>query len=446
MAASIDRHELCAADDHVLVAFSGGADSTALALILKNLGYRVTLAHVDHGMRLDSHVDATHCALAARRLNMNFQSLKVVVSPGTEAEARRQRYAALEQMRENSEAGRIATGHNMNDQAETVRMRLDRGGFGLGIPASRGRIVRPILDISRAETEQICRESGFDYLEDPTNQDLRFTRNRIRSEFRDVPASEIERYVAVGAKSRLAANGVDAAVRRLAETGVQLVSQDPVQVTIDPAILMAAPDPVARGLIRFALQTAGLNPTSRLLQNILVKVAPAAGKSLDVGEGLCIWSDEETDKLVISPRRRTEQPKNLPAFEAARPGVTFNEDWGIQLVVGDPSRLRARSPVTRSTGRLGQDFDADRLRGPLIVRQWQAGDRFRPLKADSGGASGAPSKKLQDLFVDEKTPRNQRYEVPLVTSDGEIAWVAGYRLDDRFKLTDGTRWFTRVEI
>jgi len=462
-AESIRRLGLLSKVDHVLAAFSGGADSTALALILKDLGYRVTLAHVDHRMRADSYRDLAHCADVARRLGMDFLSCRVVVSPPTEAEARRVRYQALEGMRQNACATHIATGHTFNDEAETVKMRLDRGGFGLGIPARRGRIVRPILGITRTQTERVCKESGFDYLSDPSNQDLRFTRNRIRRQLQNAPAAETRRYVAMGAESRAAAGLLDKAVRGLAETAVHSVHRRAPCLVIDGPSLAQASSQVAHGLIRLALEKAGLEPACQLVTDIWTKVVPTPGNSLDLPGGLCIWSDQAN--LVIG-RRETPAATKLPSFQAARPGTTHSDQWGLRIVVSGPFEFAPGAKLGEGSGpsdialgaKLGegsgpflQEFDAESLSGPLVVRQWQPGDRFRPLRSGRKNTSAAPydrapSKKLQDLFVDEKVPRPQRQTVPVLTCGGEIAWVAGYRLDDRFKLTEKTRAFFRAEI
>jgi len=440
---SIRRFGLLSQDDHVLAAFSGGADSTALALILKDLGYRVTLAHVDHGMRTDSYKDLSHCSDVARRLGMNLLSRGVVIAPPTEAEARRVRYQALEGMRQNAGATHIATGHTLNDEAETVRMRLERGGFGLGIPARRDRIVRPILNITRTQTERVCRESGFDYLRDPSNQDLRFTRNRIRRQLQNAPVTEIRRYVQMGAESRAAAGLIAEAVRGLAKTAVQSVQRESSCLVIDGPSLAQAPSQVARGLIRFALEKAGLEPSTQLLTDIWTRVVPIPGKSLDLPGGLCIWS-EQTNLLI--GRRESPAARKLPSFDAARPGTTISDQWGLRIVVSGPFDIAPGVKLGAGSGPLCQEFDAERLEGPLVVRQWQPGDRFQPFRQATCEAPVPFRKKLQDLFVDEKVPRAERSSVPILTCRGEIAWVAGYRLDDRFKLTEKTRALVRAKI
>jgi len=188
VAAWIKAAALLDPSEKVFVAFSGGADSTALAIVLNKLGYRVSLGHVDHRMRAESALDAEHCARIAGQMGLSLRVTRVSVNPSTEAAARNQRYPALLSMAQAAGCRSIATGHTLNDQAETVMMRLQRGGFGLGIPPQRTlagrtlaegcRVVRPLLQISRAETQAVCDEAGIVYIEDPSNKDLSITRRQ----------------------------------------------------------------------------------------------------------------------------------------------------------------------------------------------------------------------------------------------------------------------------
>ena len=124
--------------DVVLAAFSGGPDSTALALVLQSLGYRVVLGHVDHRLRLESSADADHCRGVATSLGLPIEVARLDLPPAGEAAARTARYAALEELRRRTGATMIATGHTLDDDAETVLLRQARGGFPLGIPPRRG--------------------------------------------------------------------------------------------------------------------------------------------------------------------------------------------------------------------------------------------------------------------------------------------------------------------
>lgn len=171
----------------VVVGCSGGADSLALLALAVDAGLEPIAVHVDHGVREGSEREADVVADAAARLEAHFDARRVVVSPGAnfEARARAARYDALERARVDHGATAVLVGHTADDQAETVLLNLLRGSgaSGLaGMPSRRGYIVRPLLGARRAELRAICAKRGLLPVDDPSNKDLAFRRNRIRHE------------------------------------------------------------------------------------------------------------------------------------------------------------------------------------------------------------------------------------------------------------------------
>lgn len=344
---TIARDSLALPSDRILVAFSGGADSTALALILQSLGYDLVLGHVDHQLRPESGDDARHCVEAAAEFGLRIATTLVQVVPPTEARAREVRYEALESMAAQAGANLIATGHTMDDQAETVVMRIDRGGFPKGIPARRGRIIRPLLDLRRAETEAVCEANGVEFLTDASNADERFRRNFIRR--RVMPDLE----EAIPDLVRLAGTAAKVAVR-----------------TLPP------------------------------------KTSPA----------------------------KSAEPVVLPEVDLLIPGTTESRQWMLRVEAD-----LIPSPKATDSDRHTALLDAACIQVPIVLRQRRDGDRFLPL-----GMRG--SKKLQDFLVDEKVPRVERDRVPVFTAGGEIVWIAGYRIDQRFRIKPSSRKAIRLRI
>lgn len=171
----------------VVVACSGGADSLALLVLAVDAGLDPVAVHVDHGLREGSDREADVVADAAARLGARFDARRVVVATGAnlEARARAARYDALERARVEHAATAVLVAHTADDQAETVLLNLLRGSgaSGLaGMPARRGRIVRPLLGARRPELTAVCAERGLTPVSDPSNEDLAFRRNRIRHE------------------------------------------------------------------------------------------------------------------------------------------------------------------------------------------------------------------------------------------------------------------------
>lgn len=166
----------------VTCAVSGGADSTALAVLAVAAGCAVDLVHVDHGLRPGSAADADVVAVTAQRLGVVLRVERVQVAPGPnlEARARQARYASLP-------AG-VLTGHTADDQAETVLVNLLRGAAAAGLAGMRPGPRRPLLALRRAETEQLCRLVELPLVDDETNRERRFVRNRVRHELLDLLA------------------------------------------------------------------------------------------------------------------------------------------------------------------------------------------------------------------------------------------------------------------
>ena len=433
VAEAIERNRLLDPGERVLAAFSGGPDSTALALLLRSLGYDVVLGHVDHGMRPDSSADARHCRNVAAQLVLPIEVASAQVPcrgrHGGEAGARRVRYAALERMADAAGALRIATGHTLDDDAETVLLRLERGGYPLGIPLRRGRIVRPLLSLRRRETGEVCLCRGIRPLVDASNADESIARNRIRHRVLPRLGDEgVAALAALAGRARMAKQRRDAAVDGLVAdlAGCGGCGDG---IRLDRAALAALPRGLREGVIRRCLESQDLEPTTRLVRDVTARVVPVTGASLDLPGGLAAWS--EARELVVGRRCATAPPG--PAALAA-PGCTPLPDWGLEVLVEE-----VPPPQPPRTGPWEALLDREAAGGPLVLRARLPGDRYRPL--------GSPGeRKLQDVLVDLKVPRAARDRVPLLTAAGRLAWVGGHRIEDRFRLTAASTAAVRVQV
>jgi tRNA(Ile)-lysidine synthase len=416
VAASIARYRLLEPGCRVLAAVSGGRDSTALALLLTDLGYEVVVGHVDHRMRPGSEQDAAHCRRLADRIGAAFHALRLEAAPASEAGARGARYAALATMAERCDASRIATGHTLDDAAETVAMRLGRGGEPIGIPPKRGMVVRPLIELSRLDTGAVCRQAGTGWIDDPSNRDQRHRRNRLRrSAMPALATPEIRRLAVLGTAGAVRAQERRCEGEALAGTVLVL---DGGRAVLDRAAIAALPRAQVCDVVRTALERLGIEAGQQVVRDVATKVVPVTGAGVDLPGGFRAWSD--TRRIVLGP----PQPAPLlGAVPLAVPGLTALPGWGLVALVeeADPS-----GPFPGPHG-YEAVLDASAASRGLVLRQWRPGDRYRPL-----GAPGSTT--LQDLFVNGRVPRQDRARVPVVATGNDIVWVAGFRIGQPWKV------------
>lgn len=431
---TIRRHAMLAGGETVLVAVSGGADSVALLHVLHALApswrLRLHVLHVDHQLRPDSARDGEFVLDRARRLGIPAAVARVTVRAGAslEAEARAARYAALEAHADHVGADRIALGHTADDQAETVLMRLLEGAGvrGLaGIPAGRGRFIRPLLEVRRVAILAGLHEAGLPWREDPSNQDPKFLRNRIRHDLLPLlnAAYRPDVVTALNRVARLARSAVDA-IDRLAATELARLALDADDAVMLPlAALRALPQAVAAEVLRRAAARFGRRAPLRAwghrgLRRILGSPLPRrpfclSGVRVEVSTG---WVRLGAEPPRLLGEHRLSVPGRLPLPEI---GQT------IEARVVDAKGYE----VPRGGKRVA--FDADRLPAFLTVRGRRRGDRFAPF--------GGGERRLKRFLIGAKRPRWDRPRIPVVEAAGTILWLGGLRRGAAAPVTGATR-------
>lgn len=448
---TISEHGLLAPGDRVAVAVSGGPDSVCLLAVLRELapdwGLSLHLAHLDHMFRGEgSAADARFVQDLARRWELPTTIERIDVPAycaerglSPQAGARELRYRFLERTADAVKADRIATGHTADDQAETLLMRLVRGAglAGLsGIPPRRGRIVRPLLTVTRQAVLDFLASRKLPFVTDPSNSSPVYTRNRVRSEVLPVLERLNPRAVEALAHAASLLRDEEAAQEQAADAlldGLLLQQEDEVRIDRD-RFLGLLPAMQRRGLRRAAgLAAPGTDLSSVRMEEALGFAGSAqTGRAMDLVQGLVLA--REYASLVL-------RPSAAPfAFdrELVVPGTTVLPDLELEVIT---EFIRAGNDRTEKGNYLWQaEFDYAKIALPLRLRSRRPGDAFHPA-----GMAGS-SKKLQDLFVDAKVPRALRDRVPLLASDRDLLWVLGHRTDGRFLPGPGTVQVLRVTI
>ncbi|HCQ98608.1 MAG TPA: tRNA lysidine(34) synthetase TilS [Acidobacteria bacterium] len=448
--AAVRQQALIPRGGRVLVALSGGGDSVALLCLMAELARHselslVGIAHVNHQLRVPaSDEDADFCrALAAQfELPCVVETVDVAMLArqehiSVEHAGHQARHQCFDRVAEQFGATEVALGHTLDDQAETYLLRLFRGAGAAGLSAMRprlGRVVRPLLTIRRAELRAYLTSRQISFLEDPSNLDRQVPRNRVRHDL----LPNMERY-APGVVERIARSAEIARADEewlglaASEAAVSIVKRIKSGVEVEAGRFASLPLALARRVAKDLLsqvsrKAVGFDQIERFR-------ALAVGGPMRIDFPGC--RAERTRGMVrLVTRRGRGVPTGSERFQYRLevPGEVAVPEAKLvlsaDLVGKDSVKLR---PSQENGLPLEQAVSADVAAGPLVVRCWRPGDRFRPL-----GLEGH-HKKLQDLFVDRKVRQDERSRVPVVLDGtGRVVWVVGLGLGDDFRVTEAT--------
>lgn len=448
---------LIARGDRILIAASGGADSTALlhllAYLAPRMGFEVRVGHVHHGLRgRAADADEAFVRYQAQRIGLPFVSQRVDVRGharatglSIEMAARVLRYQALEAMAEAEGCNKAALAHHADDQAETALLRLCRGAGPrgpLGMPKRRmmGRLalIRPLLDIRRETLEAFLKAHRLPWREDAGNRSTDMLRNRVR--LRVLPL--IERAINPRAREALARA---ATLMRDEEDWLQDLTRKRLARCRDSRS--------AHALRTDRLNRLSVAAARRVLHAWLLEHVDPARLDFETVESI-------RQQVLGTNRSRMSLPGGYvaevsndtlalrgpaPAAPAAHalkgPGLYDWPDWGLRVTLS-PSRGFRRT-ATEGIARWPAEawIDAGKLGDrKLRIRSRRPGDRMRPT-----GTGG--TRKAQDMLTDARVPRDARDRVPLLVCGREVVWIAGGRVADGWKVRDrmAPSWHIRIE-
>jgi tRNA(Ile)-lysidine synthase len=464
---TLHTHRMVQTGDAILIGVSGGPDSVALVHILLAFApvysLRIILAHLNHCLRQDeSDRDQAFVTALAKRLELpihvesedvrRYQKRRHL---SIEEAAREVRYRFYHAIAAANGYDKIALGHHSDDNAELILMGLLRGSGPVGIsgmrPVRDNKIIRPLIHLRRSQIMNYLAAKQLDYIEDSSNRDSQFLRNRIRHRLIPVLKAEYNPNLIVSL-NRMA--DILGAEQQMAENFIQPIFENAIiideqgRLGLGISKLNQQPLAVKRRLIRKAIWRVKGNLRRIAFVHIeaVLELAQKGSRAglLNLPGRIRICRDNEI--LFVSQeersfRRRGRAPflSTMPAYryELAEPGVIRIKEAAVQICFSETHKdlvSEWRQPEQRIAF-----LDRDKLRFPLVIRNFCPGDRFTPL-----GMNGR--QKLKKFFIDHKIGRTERASCPIVLSRNKIIWVAGHRLDNSVKITSHTRRILKGEL
>ena len=428
----MEKHHMIGQGDFIAVGVSGGADSVCLLLLLCELKQEYDLelcaVHINHGIRREAFKDQEFVENLCRRRKVPWITFSEDVkgtaekqSMSLEEAGRMIRYRCFRKVLDMHGGGKIAVAHHQNDQAETMLYRMSRGtGIqGLkGMEAVRADVIRPLLCLKKEEILAYLKEKDQDWMEDASNEDNTFARNKIRNQvipaLTKVNARAVEHIVSLSEEIEEWSRYLE---EQLSEAWKACVKQEGKGRLIDTGRFLEEPEPIRRLLAKQAIEQ-------------------AAGRKKDIEkvhiQSFCDLAFRETGKSIDLPY-----------------GLIGRKTYGGLLVQEKQTRAEtgtAGQLVLTETDRYEKmeekDFtkiiDYDKIDKDIQLRYRKSGDFFVFSK-------DGKSKSLSRFFIDQKIPREERDRIPLAADGSRIIWIIGHRLSEFYKVSEKTKRYLRLE-
>jgi tRNA(Ile)-lysidine synthase len=433
----IARHNLIAENDRILAAFSGGADSVFLLTFLfkfrKKYKIQVAAFHLNHMLRKKAAFnDEEFCRNFCSEHKIPFYYDRIDVKAAAlnegisvEEAGRNTRYSLLQQTAEKEGFHRIATGHNMDDNTETILLNLFKGtgikGIS-GIPYTRGKIIRPLLNISKEDIRLYLQESEISYLTDKSNLTIDYERNFIRNKVIPLVQKRINPSLneAVFRSSEVLKGIAGYIEKEVQNVSGEIIEEEGDILKLDLEKLTRMDSELIPEILKSTIErNFGVQLTFNDIQSVFSLVDKPSGKGTNLQGG--IRAEREREHLVFYILRQ-EAATHLEITTGSHCKINgktlFIEQWTKKIEI--------------SVNRNVEFISGDKLDNKFIIREWKRGDKFTPL-----GMSG--SVKVSDFLNSQKIPLFKKKRELVLTDGKDIIWVIGHRINEKFKIKPDTQ-------
>lgn len=449
---TIKENQMFNKREKIIIGVSGGPDSMCLLHILNSLrntySIDIIAAHLNHGLRgKDADEDEEYVKNFCEKNNIDFYSKRVNIEElskkwgiSSEMAGREARYAFFLELFNKLDANKIAIAHNANDQCETILMRIIRG-TGLegleGIKPVRDEIyIRPLIKVTRDEIEDYCDKNNINPRIDKTNLENIYSRNKIRLELIPYIKENFNSHI-IEVVNRLGENvkvDNDFIEKKSKEFFGKYCVVAPNKVKIKSEAFDEHKALLSR-IIRKAVEVLKgnlINFERVHVEYIMLLQGGNTGKEIELPGGIRALNNY--GEIILTKESKSDIKKDLGIYEIGLNEKNKIGKFNIQVNILDKKSLER---VKENS--LEQFFDYEKINGSISFRYRKEGDKFQPL-----GMKG--TKKLKDIFIDLKIPKDLRDNIPIICVGEEIAWIVGYRISDKFKVDKTTNKILKIKL
>ncbi|SKA78692.1 tRNA(Ile)-lysidine synthase [Clostridium sp. USBA 49] len=451
---TIKEYNMISQNDKIIVAVSGGPDSICLLHILYKLKeiFNITLyaAHLNHCLRGDeADKDEEYVKEFCNKLGIECFTKKIDINKlskergiSSESAGREARYEFFDELLKKLEAQKIALAHNANDQAETVLMRIMRGTGMEGLvgikPVRSNIFIRPLINIKRENIEKYCKENNLNPRIDKTNLESIYTRNKIRLELIPYLQKNFNKDI-INVLNRLADTIIidNDYLDKISKEKYNTYCENKAGKVIIYKGAFSEEKAILNRIIRKAINNlkGNLYDIEKIhIKNLIELQKCNTGKKINLPNGIIAFNNYGDIELTLGEKFRNKPDNDEYILYIDRENIieSFNLKVSLRLINKDEK-------INFKENSFVKYFDFDSAPKNIYLRTRRNGDKFTPL-----GMKG--SKKLKDLFIDLKVPKEERDTIPIIVFDDEIVWIVGYRISEKYKINKNTKKILEIKI